>query len=218
MFTGYNAEQITILGERINAAAYSVGQLIPEKLRRGIILPIASAWYAPEAVKFFNDFAQSVNSMGHIIQEAYDSFRIAVQEAAVNWVDNTGGTTYPEITPVRSVSINLSVSDIKESNNGNVGINETLASSIARSLSQVQSEIMDEIQRTNRSLAAESAFLGGGQAVALEECFMSVSRAVSRLFSFLAEGDASLQAQINKAVQKYQDVSSGITSAFNVSK
>lgn len=212
--SGYNCEQVNALRDVINETAQKSGESIVETLHTDIVVPMSSTWYAPEAVEFFEGFAETVKASGESITAAFDSFRDAVQKAGANWAENTKGEV-PSLAAIDTVELTLNVSDIQPDNAGNVTIDEASASSIASSLGEVEATIKSKLEGLAGTLDAETAFIGHGQADALQKCFVTVSGEIYKIFKYLTEGDNSLQSQINKTVTKYQDVSTGISDAFN---
>jgi len=219
--TGYNCEQVNALRDVINNTAQEAGKGIVDRLHNEIITPMSTAWYAPEAQEFFEGFAETVKESGTNIQEAFDSFRDAVEKAGASWAENTGGEQ-PSLPTIDDVDLTLSVSEIQASNNGDVTINSDEANAVANSLSQVEEEIKSDLESLAAKLDAASAFIGGGQASALQECFVTVSGEIHKIFKYLTEGEAtdnghdgSLKGQITYAVQKYTDVSENISNSFN---
>lgn len=212
--TGYNCEAVNALRGVINSTAQEAGSSICETLHSDIVVPMSKAWYAPEAVEFFASFANTVKESGVRITEAFDNFRAAVESAGRNWAENTQGEV-PSLPAIDTVELNLNVSDILPDNGGNVTIDESDATNIAGNLPEVEQKIKSDLEALANKLDAESAFIGHGQAEALQQCFVAVSGAVHKIFEYLTNGDESLQGQINKAVQKYQEVSEGIGTAFN---
>lgn len=212
--SGYNAANVNALRDVINSTAQQASSEIVERLHSDIIVPMSSAWYAPEAVEFFGGLAETVKASGQNITKAFDAFRTAVQSAGENWAENTGGEA-PSLATIDEVELTLNVSDIQPDNAGNVTIDEARATTIANSLPEVEEGIKSDLQTLAGNLSAETAFIGHGQADALQQCFVAVSGEVHKIFKYLTDGEESLQGQINKAVQKYQDVSTGISDAFN---
>ncbi len=212
--TGYNCEQVNALRDVINNTAAQAGQGIVDRLHSDIIVPMAKAWYAPEAVTFFEGLGETVKASGTNITQAFDLFRAAVEEAGRNWAENTGGQA-PSLAAIDNVEMILNISDIQPENGGTVGIDENEATSIAARLEQVEQGIKADIQSLANNLEAESAFLGNNQAQSIEQCFVSISGEIHKIFRYLTEGEDSLQGQINAAVKKYQEVSGGIAGAFN---
>ena len=212
--SGYNCERINALRDVINNTAEQAGNGIVERLHNDIVVPMSSVWYAPEAVDFFEGFATTVKSSGESITAAFDAFRGAIESAGKNWAENTGGEA-PSLPAIDAVELDLNVSDIQPNNGGNVTIDEGQAGTIAGSLTEVEEGIKSDLERLAGGLNAESAFIGHAQADALQSCFVKVSGEINKIFKYLTDGEDSLQGQINKAVQKYSDVSTGISDAFN---
>ena len=212
--SGYNCERINALRDVINNTAEQAGNGIVERLHNDIVVPMSSVWYAPEAVDFFEGFATTVKSSGESITAAVDAFRGAIESAGKNWAENTGGEA-PSLPASDAVELDLNVSDIQPNNGGNVTIDEGQAGTIAGSLTEVEEGIKSDLERLAGGLNAESAFIGHAQADALQSCFVKVSGEINKIFKYLTDGEDSLQGQINKAVQKYSDVSKGISDAFN---
>lgn len=210
---GYNCQRVNELRDVINNTAQQAGQNIVERLHTDIIVPMASAWYAPEAVEFFGGFAETVKASGENITRAFDSFRDAVEKAGINWAENTKGEM-PSLPAIDAVDLNLNVTDIQPDNAGNVTIDEGQASNIANRLGEVEEGIKADLETLANNLSAETAFIGHGQAESLHSCFITVSGEIHKIFKYLTEGESSLQGQIKKAVEKYQSVSEGISSAF----
>ena len=212
--SGYNCENVNALRDVINSTASQAGAGIVERLHSDIIVPMSSVWYAPEAVDFFEGFATTVKASGENITAAFDAFRGAVESAGKNWAENTGGEI-PSLPAIDTVELELNVSEIQPENGGNVTIDEGQATTIAGNLTEVEAGIKSDLENLAEGLNAETAFIGHGQADALQTCFIQVSGEIHKIFKYLTEGEDSLQGQINKAVQKYADVSSGISNAFN---
>jgi len=215
--TGYNCQRINELRDVINNTAQQAGENIVEKLHSGIIAPMSSVWYAPEAVQFFEGFKETVTASGENITAAFDAFRGAVESAGINWAENTGGEA-PALPAIDSVVLDLNVSDIQNDNAGNVTIDQDQASKIANGLNEVEEGIKSELEGLAGNLNAETAFIGGNQASKLQECFVMVSGEIHKIFKYLTDGDSSLQGQINAAAKKYNEVSEGISSAFDIEK
>lgn len=211
---GYNCQKINELRTVINNTAKQAAQGIVERLNSDIVVPMSNAWYAPEAITFFEGFASTVKATGERITAAFDAFRAAVESAGKNWAENTGGEI-PSLPAIDVVELNLNISSIQSNKTGNVGIEYADARAIADRLPEVEEAIKSELRNLAGNLNADTAFIGGGQAQALESCFVSVSGEIHKIFSYLTVGEDSLQGQINKAIKKYVDVSSNITTAFN---
>lgn len=212
--SGYNCEQVNALRDVINSTAQQAGENIVERLHSEIIVPMSTVWYAPEAVEFFNGFANDVKASGENITKAFDNYRAAVELAGQHWAENTKGEA-PSLPAIDMVDLTLNVSDMQPDNGGNVTIDEGGANQVASRLGEVEEGIKADLENLANNLDAESAFIGHGQADALRQCFVTVSGELHKIFKYLTDGEDSLQGQINKAVQKYQEVSSDISGAFN---
>lgn len=213
-FNGYNSEEISRLRVSINNTAETTRQIIVGKLNSSLILPISVVWYAPEAITFFEEFAEVAKKAGINITESFDNFRSFVEAAGKKWASTTGGES-PILEPIDQIELILDISSIKAKNsNGDVGINMGEAFNIVKKIPQLKEEIKEEIKKLTNSLNAETAFIGGEQASAIEECFVSVTNQVYTIFNFLTEGENSLVKQIENTVQKYGNVSDSITKTF----
>ncbi len=218
MFTGYNKEQVEELRGAINTTAQQAAEGIVEKLGSGIITPISNAWYAPEAVEFFQKFAEVVAQSGTNIHTVFEEFKRYIEEAGKNWAENTGGEV-PVLPSLDDISLKLDVSAIRDkAENGNVGVFESEAMSVANGLTAVQEEIKAQLESLAAQLSAETAFIGGSQAESIQNCFIAVSGEVHKIFNYLTEGEDSLRSALTKSVEKYGDVSEGISTAFGTSQ
>ena len=79
--TGYNKKEIENLINNINDSLEKTGEAITDSLYDGIILPMSTAWYAPEAQEFFEEFKEEVKASGQVINTSFDNFRLAIQKA-----------------------------------------------------------------------------------------------------------------------------------------
>lgn len=214
---GYNCGKVEDLARVINSVAQKSGKNIIDRLHSEIIVPMSKIWYAPEAQEFFEKFAEVVQSTSENIQLAYDAFRKSVQAAGENWAENSGGQK-PELAAVEPIDLTLNTTAIlAHDGGGNVSIDEEPANRLAASLSDVQQNIMTDLKSAAEELDASTAFVGGAQAEALQQCFSEVSQSISKIFNYLTEGEFNLQSQIDAAVKKYGEVASGISSEFSSS-
>lgn len=213
-FIGYDCEQINALRDVINSTAQQAGNGIVERLHGGIVVPMSSVWYAPEAVEFFEGFASDVKKAGEKITAAFDAFRGAVEGAGEIWAENTGGEA-PSLAAIDNVDLDLNVSDIQPKLGNAVVIDKEQATTIASNLTEVEEGIKSDLENLAQNLNAESAFIGHGQADALQTCFVEVSGAIHKLFKNLTEGKNNLQSQINKSAEKYSNLSIKLSDAFN---
>ena len=211
---GYSRQEIEALRDVINNIARESGEKIVLKLHDEIIVPMSTAWYAPEAIEFFEGFAETVKISGEEITEAFDIFRNAVQEAGTNWAENTKGET-PVLPNIDTVDTTISIAEIQPDNGGKVTLDTERARSIADGLSEVEQAIKADLEALAENLDAETSFIGGGQGAAVQECFVKVSGAVHKIFKYLTEGDNNLYLCLKLFAKKYEDVAEGIASAFN---
>lgn len=211
--SGYNCSQIEGLRGVIDDVACNSASRIVEILHSEIVVPMSNCWYAPEAIEFFEGFKAAVAASGEAIRAAFDGYRRSVQLAGENWAENTKGQA-PVLAELSPIKLDLNISDISAENNGNVTLDEGQARSIAASLGEVEQDIKTELERLAGQLNAETAFIGHGQATALQDCFVRVSGALHLIFKFLTD-DGGLATQINAAAQKYADVSTNISSGFS---
>ncbi|MEE3342497.1 MAG: hypothetical protein VZS44_00190 [Bacilli bacterium] len=214
--SGYNVEEVNALRDVINGVAQKAGEGICEKLGGGVVVPMSTVWYAPEAITFFEGFKDAVKKSGETVTAAFDAFRDAVQKAGENWAENTGGEK-PSLAAIDPVELDLDISSIQEKGPKGVTIDEGEASKVANNLANVENEIEAALKSITAGLSADTAFLGHGQAEAVEQCFNDVAAAIKDIFKYLTDGEGSLQGQINAAVKKYGEVASGISSAFSSS-
>ena len=137
---GYNSDEVENLGIIINSIAQKTGTLITDLLHQQIILPMASTWYAPEAVDFFHDFSEIVKSKGNVITDIFDSFRVKIELAGKQWAESTGGEC-PVLSPVEKIELNLSVKEILPNNLGDIILDEIEANKIILKLNNIEEEI-----------------------------------------------------------------------------
>ena len=200
---GFSKTEIEGLRDKINTVAGSCAEDITNILEQRIVQPMSEKWYAGEAVEFFQEFKTVVGSTGTVIHEAFDNFRQAIQEAGSYWATNTKSEAEtPVLATLDDVSLDLDVSSIKEKDeSGRVIIHSVGAGAVANSLTDVENEINDTMNRHAQSLDASTAFIGGGQAEAISACFDAVSTAVSKIFKFLTTGEGSADG---RSIAHYQ--------------
>lgn len=211
---GYNAEKISELRNMINNNAQQCGKDIVERLHNGIIIPLSTAWYSPEAVEFFSKFRDVVKSSESAITEAYDTLRHNIQVAGDVWAEETGGEK-PNLPAIDNIELDLNVTEIQSNTNGNVVIDEAQATSIASKLGEVEEGILADLKSNAGNLDAETAFIGHGQAESVENFYNKVCDAVHNMFKFLTDGEDSLQNYINRTAERYKNVSESISNGIN---
>lgn len=214
MNTGYNCERIEELSKTISDVADHVAEDIVETLQNGVVKPMSTTWYAPDAVTFFDGVAETVKKSANSIEETFDNFGQNIENAGRAWADQTGGKR-PNIKKIGNIKLKLDVSSILKDNAGNVTINQVEAERIASKLSSIEAELKSKLAKHAAQLQAETAFIGGRQADSIENCFKKITQEVSKIFAYLTSGENSLQSQIKLAAKNYGELSSTISSQFN---
>jgi len=236
---GYNPQNVADLSTPISEAYENCVNGIVETLKEEIVTPISTAWYAPEACKFFgsdatsgffgigatdadeNSLKEVVKSTSETIFKCFDGFRKDIESAGQNWFNNTSGTgeestgdiTLPEF---KQIDLDLDVSAIEaQDGSGNVVLDDAGVKAVSDNLPQVQEDIKTKMTAEKDKLDAATSFIGGGQADAIEGCFERLLEAISTIFKWLSEGEDSLQSAFNAAMTKYGEVASNIASAYN---
>ena len=229
---GYNPANVEALSGNIKTAYENCINGILETLHDEIVVPISSAWYAPEACGFFGkeedgvtaqetNLKQVVKDTSESIWKCFDGFREDIQKAGQNWYDNTSGTGEQgegniTLEPFEQVELELDVSEIeKQDEAGNVVLDDTGVSAVSGSLESVQENIKQKMVAEKEQLDAATSFIGGGQAEAIQNCFERLLEAISTIFKWLSQGDESLKAAFDAAMAKYSEVATNIANAYN---
>lgn len=213
---GYNIAEIEALRDVVNTLALDACELVLMRLNYGVIAPMSTAWYSPEAKAYFDKFAGIVKAKEGEVQAAFDNFRSAIQSIGEQWAYSTGNATMPQLASIDSVALDLDVSTILESDaNGNVGIIEDSVKTVIDGLPDLETSIKTTLEFLATKLNAESAFIGGNQATAIEECFKGVGEAVRKIFEFLSTSEDSLYSQVTAYVEKYKTQAEGIKNTVN---
>ncbi len=235
---GYNPQNVIDLSNDISTAYENCCTGIVETLHDEIVTPISTAWYAPEACKFFgsdatdgilgigavqadeNSLKEVVKKTSETIFKCFDGFRQDIESAGQNWFNNTSGagesTGDISLPTFKQIDLELDVSAIQDKDGeGNVVLDGSAVKAVSDKLADVQESIKTKMTAEKDKLDAATSFIGGGQATAIEGCFERLLEAISTIFKWLSEGDESLQSAFNAAMQKYSDVASNIASAYN---
>ncbi|MBQ1550818.1 MAG: hypothetical protein IIZ67_01840 [Bacilli bacterium] len=242
---GYNPENVKALKESIQTAYENCCDGIVETIHDEIVVPISTAWYAPEACKFFGSDetggilgtglgakkadAESlkvvVEKTGDTIFECFDAFRKDIESAGNNWYNNTSGESAGEgeegagnitLAALSKKEMKLTVSEIEASDSeGNVVLDSAGVSAVSQKLTQVQENIKTKMTAEKEKLDAATSFIGGGQATAIQNCFGRLLEAIAKIFDWLTEGEDSLQKAFDGAMKKYSDVATNIASVYN---
>lgn len=213
---GYNPDQVEALASVIDQTAQNCAAGVVEVLHDQFVVPMSEAWFAQDAVNFFEVFNETVKATGTSIQEAFDAFRTDIQNLGNAWAKLTQG---PEVNlaAVSTITLNLSYSEIKtaEPGTGNIIIYEEKANSVANSLTEVRTTIEEKMEDAADKLDASASFFGGNQAQAIQDCFTRLSAAVAKIFDFLCEGENNFASQIKQVATVYGDQSSEAASSYN---
>lgn len=238
---GFNEAAVEALSTNISTAYTNCTNGILETLKEEIVDKIATVWYAPEACGFFgkedegvtipeSNLKQVVKSTSDAIFDCFDGFRKDIQAAGQNWYDNTsgqGGSTEAgasaggeggevQLATFDKIELDLDVKSIsKQDESGNVVLDDSGVQAVEGNLTQVEESIKTKMTAEKEQLDASTAFIGGGQADAIESCFGKLLEAISGIFKWLSEGEDSLASAFGKARQKYIDVASNIASVYN---
>lgn len=209
--TGYDYEEVTNYIKSVQSAAKESMDQIINILENKIIVPASTSWYAPEGVKFFETFSQDVESTKTTVETVFASYLESIKSAANNWELNMQAEQQNYNIEVE-VNAKLDVTSIKDRDGSKMGIIEDEMTKIENSLGAIEQEIKEKLSDISERLTADSAFLGGGQATAINSCFVKVNAAVADVFKFLS---TNLKPEIQKAVIKYGEISKETSNAFN---
>ena len=186
--TGYNAGQVTAVRDKVATISTKLGAKVEELFLKTLVKPMGAAWHAPEAVTYFASVKDAVAKSGAPITAVLNSFVDSLQSARENWAANTGGTS-EVLTKIDELAITLDVTSITEEDGGKVYIEEVAAKNIAGKLGALEVELQTEFEKIALELQADAAFLGHGQADAIEACFKQINGELHKIFKFLTEGE-----------------------------
>lgn len=186
-----------------------------------IITPISTSWYTKEGKDYFTKFETYVNSLTRDIMEAYNGFIDNINQAGRNWQANTGNT-FTDLQPLvlEDARIAVDTSPIQElDSNGSAIIDvNALQNDVVAKLGLIRERIVQGAIDANSRLKAEASFIGGDQALAMQECFTRIAEIIGKIFGFLdgtGESEAqSLSAAITTAYEKQQSVATDTAEAF----
>ena len=213
--SGYNKEEVEELRDKINSTAQQVGENVIEELENGIIKPISLAWYAEEAQEYFETFAEQVKAKGETIREVFDDFRSDIEKAGVEWAEKTKGAV-PHLAKLDDVELKLDVSSIKKIDAlGNRGLNEYRVQAVVSGLDDVEANIKSNLSSLADELGVESAFLGHGQAKAIQSCFVNITSEIHKIFEYLLLGDDSLSGALKKYSEKDSTTATDVAVGYN---
>lgn len=213
---GYNYQRMEQLGTKVGEVAKETKESVMACMQGDIITPMAKLWYAPEAVKFFNEFNKNVVvKSGDELKKAFDNFLENVSKIQDSWSDKTGKGKKGDIPKVGKVELSVDVSAFKEENNGNIVLYTTRAINFAGTLEGIQKKLSESILQKKDELGSEvRALLGEDQPAALGECFQGVLDAVGNIFTYLSVGENSLKSNIEAAAKSYSQMGQSVTSGL----
>ena len=160
-------------------------------------------------------------------------FKKSIEVAYTVWYNNTGGNNrevhveenhYAYATGGTAITLDsfdkeeldLNVSSIKADEDGNVFLSPQEVRAIAGTLGDVETQIKNKMTEQKNELDADTSFLGGGQAEAIETCFGKLLEKVSEIFKWLTTGeDGNLAETFEQVVQKYEKVAESIADSYN---
>ena len=213
---GFNPQIINGLRDVINTTAQNCGAKVIEHLTDGVVKPISTAWYAQEAINYFEGFKETVKACGEAIHETFDTFRINVENAGKAWEEKTSSAGEVSLAILDPIELNLDISSILAINEaGNIYLDPSAVNTVISSLAEVEASIKSDLGTEAANLDAATAFLGGGQAESVEECFVKVAESVEKIFKFLTEGENSLSAALTKAIETYKEQAAGVQRSFS---
>ena len=213
---GFNNTNVVALREIINTTAQSCGTTIVEDLKNGIVTPISTAWYAPEAVEYFEAFKTAVAECGQSITDVFENFKNNVKSAGEYWGENTKSTDSVDMAAIDLVELALDVSAIQQKDpSGNIYLDMAQTNTVIGKLSEVKKDIETHLGALAETMKSEDAFIGGGQAASIDSCFVEVTKSVHKIFDFLTEGEESLSSQLTSFVNKYSEMAEKVTTGFN---
>lgn len=210
---GYNRDKVNAIGDTINNTYATLVKGLADKIQAGLVDPMSTKWYAPEAVDEFKDIQKAVKKMGEAMYDAYKAYRDWVQQMGENWAANTKGKK-PSLKNPGKKSIDINVSKIQKENGGNVTLDEKGAQAVAATMKQLHSDMLALVRAEHGKLEASSAFIGHGQAAAATACFVKVADAIGVLFNLME----TLGDRLNEYANKYKTVGEGIRDQFKSAK
>jgi predicted PP-loop superfamily ATPase len=106
----------------------------------------------------------------------------------------------------------------RQPSTNNVGVITAQAEAVSSKVLGVRVQIGQELSTISTRLEASAAFIGGGQAAAIQECFRKIHAEVAKIFNFLTDdtNGKSLRTYIKEAVAKYGTISEAIVKNFNL--
>ena len=189
----------------------------------------------PEEYEFdkTNNLKEVVRKTSDDIYGYFIQFKKSIEVAYTVWYNNTGGNNreihveenhYAYSTGGSAITLDtfdkeeldLNVSSIKAADGDNVFLKPEGVREVAGSLTDVENQIKSKMTEQKNELNADTAFLGGGQAEAIETCFGRLLEKVSEIFKWLTTGqDGNLATTFEEVTQKYEKIAETIASSYN---
>ena len=214
---GYNHTKVNEVGNKINSTYGDVVKTVTQKVYDGIVVPMSTKWYAPEAVDEFKKVKTAIEGMEDGMHKAYKAFRDWVQDCGTEWAGQTGGTA-PNLPDVGNKHQDLNVGIIKKDKNNDVILDEAGAIAVAGQVSAIHTACLNYLKTKHGELTADTAFIGHGQAAAATACFVRVADSLNSAFSVLDELAPMLEGYAAKYKQVGEQIAAELGKAtVNVS-
>lgn len=213
-FNRLNAEKLRLT---IQQTAESVGQNIADEITRGIITPMADAWYAEDAVTFFGKFKDTVNQQAEQIKESFNTFKNNIESTTNSWSEFTGAesVSMPDIDAPAEIKIDISSIQPKNGNGDRALDEDKVEAVITSNIPSTEEAIKSQLATLAQNLDAETSFLGHGQGAAVQSCFTEVVNAVHKIFESLLTGDESLKTALDDYKSKYVEAAEKVANSYN---
>lgn len=210
---GYNQEQVEAIGVGINSMVERAGEAITTAIKTNIVDKVAEEWYSEVAVKFFEEFRQSLKNAEPDITEIFEGFSRIIQQAGDDWATETGGVA-PTMPAVEEIKLDLDVSNIKADDAGNRYITENLDESIKQYVENARMEIMETFGQLKAEAQADAALFGEGQSQGVEIAAERLGDYVNKTLDNLINGNDSIIERIAYFKNQYQEVAQKNTQRF----
>ena len=211
---GYNKENVEAIREEINNKARATGEKIIQQLSDWIIDPVSTAWYSEVAKAYFEKFRDDLKNKGEDISEIFETFNKEIQGAGADWAAVTGGEA-PEYAEIEKINLDLNISKIMETDdNGSRFIQEGLKDTIVQNVEEARQSIQRFISDITMEADVSLAFLGGGQAEAINRASSALAGQVNTILDYLVIGDESLVATMERYSNQYVATAEDVTSRF----
>lgn len=168
-------------------------------------------WACPEAVTFFrNIFCPEFNSFVTRIDTSISNIFDAINNSARSWSD-ISKLSYGKVNFVRFQHKSFDASSIRESINGNVGIDPVSATSNLSTLDKISSMLNTSLTNMVNILRTTS-FVGKGQQEVLIQSVNSIKNNINNKYEAIIIG---IKNQINNTSQKYKNIATSVSTSFS---